>query len=169
MKASVLACLRAGLLICAAAGALGAAGCSRKVGDDCRVSVDCSVNGDRSCDISQPGGYCTIEGCDEKSCPDEAVCVRFFPERFLSTAASCNPDPELPSGCAADEVCLPDGRCAPRASERRYCALSCGGDGDCRGGYRCRKFLESAGGAYSVTEGGRSPGGFCSPTSTTPR
>jgi hypothetical protein len=26
----------------------------------------------------------------------------------------------------------------PRASERRYCELGCGNDGDCRGGYVCR-------------------------------
>ena len=40
--------------------------------------------------------------------------------------------------CAADDVCLPPGVCAPRASERRLCVKTCGSDDDCRGGYACR-------------------------------
>jgi hypothetical protein len=40
--------------------------------------------------------------------------------------------------CVDDEVCLPTGVCAPRASERRLCVKTCGSDDDCRGGYACR-------------------------------
>ena len=139
-----------------------AAGCGRSIGDECTINTDCSANGDRTCDMSQPGGYCTIEGCDQTSCPDNSVCVRFFPEQFLSQP--CNPAcedtdaeaatptqarcPELlptcpaaigrTDDCSADQVCLPVGVCAPRADEQRLCVKTCGGNGDCRGGYECR-------------------------------
>ncbi|HKO50071.1 MAG TPA: hypothetical protein VJV79_20210, partial [Polyangiaceae bacterium] len=36
-----------------------ALGCTPKIGDDCSVSTNCSTTGDRLCDITQPGGYCT--------------------------------------------------------------------------------------------------------------
>ena len=108
-----------------------AAGCSKEIGDDCRTSIDCSQESERTCDISQPGGYCTIEGCDERSCPEEAVCIRFFPRQYLTKKCAD------PPGCGSDELCLDDGLCAPRSSERRYCAKKCG-DGDCRSSYECR-------------------------------
>src|SRR5262245_47832083 len=66
-----------------AVAATAGAGCSREIGDDCVTAVDCNPNGSRSCDSSQPGGYCTIQGCDERSCPEEAVCMRYFPAQFL--------------------------------------------------------------------------------------
>ena len=115
--------------------------------------------------MSQPGGYCTIEGCDQVSCPSEAACIRFFPEKFLSqpcdpacnfqdhpgisTDASMAPhcpgpqptcsDPSNPNlVCAADELCLPSGLCVPRADEHRLCMKTCSSNGDCRGGYECR-------------------------------
>jgi hypothetical protein len=69
--------------------ALGVAGCGHNIGDGCSINTDCSPNNDRTCDLSQPGGYCTIEGCDQSSCPSDSVCVRFFPEKFL--AQPCNP------------------------------------------------------------------------------
>src|SRR5689334_20827785 len=53
-------------------------GCGHEIGDSCIVSSDCSPVGDRQCDISQREGYCTIQGCDYNTCPQEAACVRFF-------------------------------------------------------------------------------------------
>src|SRR5690242_18467125 len=48
-----------------------ATGCKPKIGDECKTSTDCSVTGDRLCDITQPSGYCTIFNCEEPgSCPD---------------------------------------------------------------------------------------------------
>ena len=108
-------------------------GCGRAIGDECQLATDCSPNGDRTCDLSQPGGYCTIEGCDETSCPSDSACVRLFPVQFLPESASCDPACEdaapmsvplvsCPAGgpsapvpcagastnlCAADELCLP--------------------------------------------------------------
>src|SRR5262245_31226593 len=116
------------------------AACGDKIGDGCHSSIDCSITGGRQCDISQPGGYCTVEACDNKNCPDESICVRFYPTRFLSQACSPATDPAAApeTTCAADEVCLSNGLCAPRASERRFCALKCSNDGDCRDQYECR-------------------------------
>jgi len=73
--------------------ALAGAGCGHNIGDGCSINTDCSPNNDRTCDLSQPGGYCTIEGCDQSSCPSDSVCVRFFPEKFLSQP--CNPACDL--------------------------------------------------------------------------
>ena len=55
-------------------------GCAPRLGDGCSSSTDCSVNGDRSCDIAQPGGYCTIVDCSPGGCGDEGYCVRFRPD-----------------------------------------------------------------------------------------
>jgi len=117
-----------GILAC---GALSA--CGRNIGDDCQLNTDCSANGDRTCDLSQPGGYCTIEGCDENSCPSDSACVRLFPAQFLQTRCdpacedndptstpmmTCNsPGPSVPTqcptavgkrdDCATDQLCIP--------------------------------------------------------------
>ena len=79
-------------------------GCGASIGDSCTQNVDCSPLGDRFCDVSAPNGYCTIEGCDDTSCPSEAVCIRFF-----------EPDPSLPCDvatqvrdCGVNAVCLCD-------------------------------------------------------------
>jgi hypothetical protein len=107
--------------------------CGHDIGDACTTNVDCDQYGNRDCDQSQPGGYCTIAGCDEKSCPSEAVCIRIFP--FESPGAVCSE--AVP--CASSDLCLPDGFCVPRASERRFCEKKCGSNSDCRGGYVCRE------------------------------
>ena len=130
--------------------------CGKKIGDECQTQYDCNDEDDtRSCDISQPGGYCTIEGCDERSCPEEASCVRFFPRWDLLTRDCDASKPDRGAGdCAADELCLDAGRCAPRATELRRCVLRCGNDGDCRDGYQCR----TVGGAPGmVTREGEQP------------
>jgi hypothetical protein len=107
--------------------------CGKDIGDECSTNIDCASDGTRDCDLSQPGGYCTMNGCDEKSCPDEAVCVRIFPYETPGSACSAT------QPCQAGDICLPDGFCVPRLAERRYCEKKCGGDGDCRGGYVCRE------------------------------
>jgi len=88
------------------------AGCAPKIGDHCSVSTDCSVSGDRLCDITQPSGYCTTFNCEPNGCPDEAVCVAF-------TETSCS---------------------SPAVStrfQRTFCMAFCEDDGDCRTGYKC--------------------------------
>jgi hypothetical protein len=56
---------------------IGAVACSPKIGRHCGNSLDCSAQGTRLCDRTQPNGYCTIMGCEEGTCPSEAVCVKF--------------------------------------------------------------------------------------------
>jgi hypothetical protein len=117
-----------------------AAGCGRKIGDECRDALECNnEDNTRTCDLAQPNGYCTIDGCDETSCPKEARCVRFFPMADFLTK-SC--DPAQPTACDPQEVCVafPDGgRCAPRSTEKRNCLLKCDDDGDCREEYSCQQ------------------------------
>jgi len=79
--------VRALMLRIALGTALILAGCAPAIGDNCGSSVDCSVNGDRICDLASPGGYCTVVGCDPDTCPDGALCVewRFAPDRTAQT------------------------------------------------------------------------------------
>jgi hypothetical protein len=70
--------MRHKLSIAALAALMGA--CAPKLGDDCSNSLECSAVGDRYCDVSEPGGYCTIQNCEPGSCGDEGVCVRFRPD-----------------------------------------------------------------------------------------
>lgn len=57
-----------------------AVGCAPRIGDGCASQTNCSINGDRVCDVTQPGGYCTVFDCSPDTCPDDAVCVRFEPD-----------------------------------------------------------------------------------------
>jgi hypothetical protein len=134
-----------------------AAGCSKHVGDGCSTNIDCAQDGTRICDLSQPGGYCTVDGCDDTSCPG-SICVRFFDQRYSTrfcpnadpgTAGECPVNEPCIDVCRVDELCVvcgpdpsqpnPINCCVQSASERRYCAATCGDDGDCRGGYVCRE------------------------------
>ena len=109
-----------------------AAGCGKEIGDACIVSSDCSPNGDRQCDISQKEGYCTIQGCDYATCPEEAACIRFFNGQFANRPCESSAD------CTLDELCSLNNHCVPRNSEVRYCMKVCESDDDCRDGYECR-------------------------------
>ena len=108
------------------------------------TGADCDpTNGTRVCDLSQPGGYCLVDGCDAQSCPEDSVCVRFFPEQYLTkpcdpTASDTGIGGAGGTGCNADELCLWSGLCTRRSSEKRACMQSCESNGDCRGGYECR-------------------------------
>jgi hypothetical protein len=122
--------------------------CGKEIGDACVLGTDCSQNGDRLCDPSSVDGYCTIQGCDVDTCPDEAVCVRFFTGSFSNKLCDYYvdnvPEGQKPRLCSLDELCaldgvhrendkLVDGHCVARSSEVRYCMRKCGSDGDCRG------------------------------------
>jgi hypothetical protein len=92
--------------------------CTPKIGDKCIVSTDCSVQGDRLCDTSQPGGYCTQLNCRGNDCFDEAACVLFN---------------------SAIPGCLYDDRSGGYGSRvaRSFCMAQCETNGDCRGDYVC--------------------------------
>lgn len=92
------------------------AGCKPKIGDDCKISTDCSAAGDRLCDITAPGGYCTIFSCEPGTCPEgESLCVEFGEQR---------------SPLCAD-------RATPSPYARTFCMATCDSDSDCRSGYVC--------------------------------
>lgn len=131
------------LVVLGLLGCLGGLGCGKEIGDECFTSADCSPNGDRQCDTVSNEGYCTVQGCDVDTCPEEAVCVRFFTGSFANKPcdlATEDGDP-LAGGtdaCSLDELCSLAGSCVPRSSEVRFCMRKCGSDGDCRDGYECR-------------------------------
>jgi hypothetical protein len=139
---------------------LAIAGCGEEIGDSCSLSSDCSPDGDRICDTSSVGGYCTILGCDFDSCPEESTCVRFFSGTFQNRAcvAATEDKGSAPTDdCDLDEVCTLEGRCAPRANEIRYCMKTCGSSSDCRDGYECRnEALMMAHGGEPLTAPGSS-------------
>jgi hypothetical protein len=91
--------------------------CKPEIGDDCTVSTDCSATGDRICDTTQPGGYCTIFNCEPGTCPEEAVCIAF--------GGSVSTRPE----CVDRQGTSP--------FQRTFCMVKCEGDDDCRDGYEC--------------------------------
>jgi hypothetical protein len=162
------ALIRVAVLLAVAATA--ASGCRREIGDECNTAVDCNPNGSRSCDATQPGGYCTIQGCDERSCPEEAACLRYFPAQYLTRACDPDSDGGVPDGgvpdggvkeCAADEICLNAGLCAPMSTEVRYCAKTCSTNDDCRGGYECR--LAGTRGSMALTTNPKAIIHFCAP------
>jgi hypothetical protein len=125
-----------------------AAGCTPSIGDGCKTNVDCSRLGDRFCDTSAPGGYCTVDGCNQGTCPDNALCIRFLSADFDKPCDLTKRFPE--NGCGPDERCVCDvfengvckdgsAHCASETTERRFCQKPCGSNGDCREGYECRE------------------------------
>jgi hypothetical protein len=117
-----------------------AAACGSEIGDECVVNSDCSPTGDRQCDNSSQSGYCTIQGCDFNTCPEEAACVRFFTGGFNNRACDFALEDRNPenNACSPDELCALTNKCVPRSSEVRYCMRKCSSQDDCRDGYECR-------------------------------
>jgi hypothetical protein len=97
--------------------ALAAAGCLPKIGDPCGSSINCSARGERLCDNTQPGGYCTIFSCEPDTCPDSSSCVAF--------------NHEVDPACGDSN----DGT-YPRF-QRTFCVAPCNEKADCRAGYDC--------------------------------
>jgi len=108
-------------------------GCLPKIGDDCQTDVDCSQIGDRVCDTSQAGGYCTQFNCTPESCPEgEGICVAF------------GNSPSLVTGCANEA--------RPSPYARSFCMKPCQRDRDCRDGYLCIDLAEENPWAADVTQ-----------------
>src|SRR5687767_11978326 len=82
-------------------------GCGKEFGDDCVISTDCSPNGDRLCVVDQATkkGYCTVQGCDFNTCPEEAVCVRFFTGSFSNRPCNRFTEDGGTDDCTFDELC----------------------------------------------------------------
>jgi hypothetical protein len=79
-----------------------ASGCAPRIGDGCYSQTNCSINGDRVCDITQPGGYCTVFDCSPDTCPDDSVCVRFEPDTARLSRNVCM------RRCSSDGDCRTD-------------------------------------------------------------
>jgi hypothetical protein len=110
-------------------------GCQPEIGDECQSSTDCAAGGDRLCDITQPGGYCTIFNCEPDTCPEEAACVLF------------SASPSTVAGCEDATGTSP--------FQRSFCMKSCESEDDCRAGYNCIDVgeLDNPWGAIAVDGG----------------
>lgn len=93
---------RALVLSLALVAAATASGCAPRIGDGCYSQTNCSINGDRVCDITQPGGYCTVFDCSPDTCPDDSVCVRFEPDTSRLSRNVCM------RRCSGDGDCRTD-------------------------------------------------------------
>ncbi len=107
------------------------AGCQAKIGDECERSTDCSLRGERVCDLSHRvdsagvvqtagKGECTIDGCGRDSCPNEAACIKVYGSNFLSVA--CDPQREdLATTCdSSEDDCMARG-CSLDADDQWVC------------------------------------------------
>ena len=108
-----------------------AAGCSPAIGDDCETSIDCSVNGDRICDVASPGGYCTVQPCDPGNCPDEAVCVEFLFDPARLSSSWCMASCEGSDDCRTEDgyTCVHASQMVDEALEPLARVLDASGDG----------------------------------------
>ncbi|MBN2803624.1 MAG: hypothetical protein JXR91_11055 [Deltaproteobacteria bacterium] len=133
-------------------------GCSAKIGDSCTYDADCSAEGDRTCDNSQPSGYCLIITCNPDRCPGEAACVEFI-----------TPAPEFETDDTDSEDLTPYlyEQLEPNRT-RTYCLAECKKDKDCRSGYYCadNDDIENNLNARIIDENS-SPEGICIPKNTT--
>ncbi len=91
-------------------------GCTPDIGADCSTSLNCSQMGDRTCDTSLPGGYCTIPNCEPDTCPSEAACIAFRQQISINPACQDSSDTRM---------------------IRTFCMVHCSENDDCRGGYVC--------------------------------
>lgn len=90
-------------LLISLAVALAGAGCGKEIGSSCETSLDCSSQGSRLCDRTQPHGYCTLRGCEKGTCPEESVCVKFRPEQERLAVTYCMYECEEDDDCRDDE------------------------------------------------------------------
>ena len=89
------------------------ASCGKEIGDECVIASDCSPNGDRVCIIDQATqeGYCTVQGCAFNTCPEEAVCVRFFTGSFSDRQCNRLSQDRRTDDCAGTDTCSAAGTC----------------------------------------------------------
>lgn len=115
--------------------------CAPEIGDSCETALDCSASGTRLCDRTQSGGYCTLDNCEQGTCPDEAVCVQFGRGR---------------DGTALDRL------------SRSYCMYKCEERDDCRPdeGYDCLT-AKTFGGSNEAIVLGQASQKFCAAVAPT--
>jgi hypothetical protein len=81
-------------------------GCAPSIGDSCDGPIDCSIAGDRVCDLTQPGGYCTVQFCNPDTCPDNAVCVEWLPDPARTAETWCMKRCRSDGGCRSAYRCV---------------------------------------------------------------
>lgn len=119
------------------------AGCQPEVGDPCRRTIDCGLQGTLSCDVSNapndPGnqGECTLENCSFGVCPNEAVCIKVYASEFASVVCDPVEEDRSTDDCLPHEVCLPEGLCGDELRAQTSCRRECKSDADCRDNYSC--------------------------------
>lgn len=113
--------------------------CQAEIGDACLRSTDCSLRGERICDLSHrvndvgvptPSGRgeCTIDGCGRGTCPDEAKCIKTYGTNFLTVA--CDPAREdIATLCEEDAATCEALGCRPSTSDPSV--YSCPPRNDC--------------------------------------
>jgi hypothetical protein len=94
--------------------------CGPQLGDSCKTATDCSIQGNRICDKSQPGGYCTIANCDKGGCGDgEGVCVRFRPDEPRLSVSYCMKECSDSSDCRDAFGCRTAAQLNAKSAESR--------------------------------------------------
>jgi hypothetical protein len=105
--------LMAGLLLALAAAN---GGCAKRIGDGCGSALDCNTG--QVCDLSLPGGYCTVTPCEldpdtkDDTCPNEAVCIDYPP--FSSYCME---------RCESDDDCREYYACVESLTKQKYCGV----------------------------------------------
>ncbi len=78
-----------------------ASACANIVGDSCGDQTECGRQ--MFCELSLPGGYCTVRNCLDNGCPDEGVCIQFDDDTsYCMLACETNGD------CRDDYRCVRD-------------------------------------------------------------
>jgi hypothetical protein len=95
--------MRSWILAVSFACAFVSAGCAPQIGDSCSTALDCSLTGDRVCDVSTEGGQCIVFGCEPDTCPSESECVRFRPQESRLSYTACMKRCSENGNCRVDE------------------------------------------------------------------
>ncbi len=77
--------------------------CAPGIGDECASNTECNSQEGAICDVSIPGGYCTVPNCVPNGCPVNSVCVEFDRDNSFCMEA-CLAD----SDCRDEHVCRED-------------------------------------------------------------
>lgn len=89
------------------------AACAPSIGDTCETNVECDTGAGETCDVSVPGGYCTVADCSPNACPSASVCIRFDEVNAYCLKA-----------CEADDDCRDGYVCRKDQGEQGYCYIA---------------------------------------------
>lgn len=87
--------------------------CAPSIGDTCETNVECDTGAGETCDVSVPGGYCTVADCTPNACPDSSVCIRFDEVNAYCLKV-----------CEADSDCRDGYACRKDQGDQGYCYVA---------------------------------------------